>query len=96
LGNVRAISGPSWDIYDHFERFWGFVATTVEQSWPNLLHLGAILGFLASLVLVGPVLSHLGTILNPKPKMNNGFTLLIVFNLQRSSFKKLQDRFGAI
>ena len=75
-------------------RFWAFVGATLEHIgayWLNLPHLGAIFGFVwpawGYLVLFGAILNHLGTILNPNPKFNDSFTFLIVFNLQRSSFK---------
>jgi hypothetical protein len=55
----------------------------------------ALLGYLGILfgpawgylVLFGTILSHLGTILNHTPKINDSFTFLMVFNLQRVSLK---------
>ena len=64
----------------------------LEQLWSNLGpswgYLGTLFGLAwGYLVLLGAILSHLGTILNPNPNFNDGFTFLMVFNLQRLSFK---------
>ena len=53
---------------------WGYLGILFGQSW----------GYL---VLFGAILSHLGTILNPNPKINNSFAFLMVFILQRPSLK---------
>ena len=37
--------------------------------------------------LLGAILSHLGTILNDTPKINDSFTFFMVFNSQRLSFE---------
>ena len=76
------------DVGALLEQLW----SNLGPSWPNLPHLGAILGFFFGLawgylVLLGAILSHLGTILNPNPKFNDSLTFLMVFNLQRLSFK---------
>ena len=85
LGHIRAILS---DVGALLERLW----RNLGPSWPNLPSLGAIFGTLFGLawgylVLLGAILSHLGTILNPNPNFNDSFTFLMVFNLQRPSFK---------
>ena len=77
------------------ERCWGFAGATLEESWPILAKLAQSGGYLGTLfglawgylVLLGAILSHLGTILNPNPNFNDSFTFLMVFNLQKPSFK---------
>ena len=88
------------ELKGHLEPFWGFLETfggdfgaILEQAWTILAQLAPSWGYFgipsgpawSYLVLLGAILCHLGTILNSKPKINDSFTLLIVFNLQQPS-----------
>ncbi len=60
----------------------------LAQLAPSWAYLGSLFGLAWDyLVLLRAILSHLGTILNPNPNFNDSFTFLMVFNLQRLSFK---------
>ena len=67
---------------------WSNFGAILAQLAPSGGYLGTFFGIAwGYLVLLGAILSHLGTILNPNPKFKEIFTFLIVFNLQRPSFK---------
>ena len=65
----------------------GYLGTLFGPAWGYVM-------------LLGTILSHLGTILNHTPKINDSFTFLIVFNLQQVSFKVFANSgfrcFGAL
>ena len=83
LGLSWAILGQSWPILARLWLFWGSLGTLLG-------HLGAILDHLKA------ILKESWTILNPKPKFNDGFTFLMCFNLQWPYFKGFYSRFGVI
>ena len=72
----------------------------MEQSWPILTQLAPSGGYLGTLfglawgylVLLGAILSNLGTILNPNPKFNDSFTFLMVLG---SIWSHLGIHFGS-
>ena len=66
--------GPSWDIFGRSWAILGLCWSNLKQSWPILAQLAPSWGYLGTLfgpawgylVLLGAILSHRGTILNPK------------------------------
>ena len=63
----------------------GAILAQLAPSWGYLgIPFGPAWGYL---VLLGAILCHLGTILNPKPKLNDSIIPSMILNLQRSSLK---------